>query len=136
MFDKNVYKMTVVCCNYAVASYLPCRSMLPPGNRRRAFHWEKYRRSAGDSCIANEPPENTQWNTPLVSQWTFAKAVYHDVSTSKEGKNHKPTCHVPKPITGMSNPLLSLISFFILLYNYLSSTTYPIDIRQQPNGIR
>jgi len=24
MFDKNVYKMTVVCCNYAVASYLPC----------------------------------------------------------------------------------------------------------------
>jgi len=22
MFDKNVYKMTVVCCNYAVASYL------------------------------------------------------------------------------------------------------------------
>ena len=60
--------MTVVCCNYAVASY-------PPGNRRQAFHWEKYRRSAGDSCIANEPPENTQWNTPLVSQWTFAKAV-------------------------------------------------------------
>jgi len=34
--------------------------MLPPGNRRRAFHWEKYRRSAGDSCIANEPPENAQ----------------------------------------------------------------------------
>jgi len=32
--------------------------MLPPGNRRRVFHWEKYRRSAGDSCIANEPPEN------------------------------------------------------------------------------
>ena len=24
MFDKKVYKMTVVCCNYAVASYLPC----------------------------------------------------------------------------------------------------------------
>ena len=24
MFDKNVYKMTVVCCNNAVASYLPC----------------------------------------------------------------------------------------------------------------
>ena len=23
MFDKNVYKMTVVCCNYAVASYPP-----------------------------------------------------------------------------------------------------------------
>jgi len=22
MFDKNVYKMTVVCCNYAVAAYL------------------------------------------------------------------------------------------------------------------
>ena len=58
MFDKNVYKMTVVCCNYAVASY-------PPGNRRRAFHWRKYRRSAGDSCIANEPPENAQWNAPL-----------------------------------------------------------------------
>jgi len=56
MFDKNVYKMTVVCCNYAVA----------PGNRRRAFHWRKYRRSAGDSCIANEPPENAQWNAPLV----------------------------------------------------------------------
>jgi len=59
MFDKNVYKMTVVCCNYAVASY-------PPGNRRRAFHWRKYRRSAGDSCIANEPPENAQWNAPIV----------------------------------------------------------------------
>jgi len=57
MFDKNVYKMTVVCCNYAVASY-------PPGNRRRAFHWRKYRRSAGDSCIANDPPENAQWNAP------------------------------------------------------------------------
>jgi len=41
--------------------------MLPPGNRRRAFHWEKYRRSAGDSCIANEPPENAQWNTPWVT---------------------------------------------------------------------
>ena len=66
----------------------------------------------------------------------LCKSRDHDVSTSKERKNHKPTCHVPKPITGMSNPLLSLISFFILLYNYLSSTTYPIDIRQQPNGIR
>jgi len=22
MFDKNVYKITLVCCNYAVASYL------------------------------------------------------------------------------------------------------------------
>ena len=60
MFDKNVYKMTVVCCNYAVASY-------PPGNRRRAFHWRKYRRSAGDSCIANEPPENAQWNAPIFN---------------------------------------------------------------------
>ena len=40
--------------------------MLPPGNRRRAFYWEKYRRSAGDSCIANEPPENAQWNTPIM----------------------------------------------------------------------
>ena len=71
MFDKNVYKMTVVCCNYAVASYLlsvttvmTIDTMLPPGNRRRAFQWEKYRRSAGDSCIANEPPENSQWNAP------------------------------------------------------------------------
>ena len=71
MFDKNVYKMTVVCCNYAVASYLlsvttvmTIDTMLPPGNRRRAFQWEKYRRSAGDSCIANEPPENAQWNAP------------------------------------------------------------------------
>ena len=60
MFDINVYKMTVVCCNYAVASY-------PPGNRRRAFHWRKYRRSSGDSCIANEPPENAQWNAPSVN---------------------------------------------------------------------
>jgi len=66
MFDKNVYKMTVVCCNYAVASYLLSVTTLPPGNRRRAFHWEKYRRSAGDSCIANEPPENAQWNAPYV----------------------------------------------------------------------
>ena len=41
--------------------------MLPPGNRRPAFHWEKYRQSEGDSCIANEPPENAQWNTPLIS---------------------------------------------------------------------
>ena len=41
-------------------------TMLPPGNRRRAFHWRIYRRSAGDSCIANEPPENAQWNAPLV----------------------------------------------------------------------
>jgi len=65
MFDKNVYKMTVVCCNYAVASY-------PPGNRRRAFHWRKYRRSAGDSCIANEPPENAQWNAPSVCRsWRY-----------------------------------------------------------------
>ena len=67
MFDKNVYKMTVVCCNYAVASYLLSVTItLPPGNRRRAFYWEKYRRSAGDSCIANEPPENPQWNTPYI----------------------------------------------------------------------
>ena len=71
MFDKNVYKMTVVCCNYAVASYLwsvttvmTIDTMLPPGNRRQAFHWRKYRRSAGDSCIANEPLENAQWNAP------------------------------------------------------------------------
>jgi len=64
MFDKNVYKMTVVCCNYAVGGVLS--TMLPPGNRRRVFHWEKYRRSAGDSCIDNEPPENAQWNTPSM----------------------------------------------------------------------
>ena len=44
-------------------------TMLQPGNRRRAFHWEKYRRSAGDSCIANEPPENAQWNTPTVDMY-------------------------------------------------------------------
>ena len=75
MFDKNVYKMTVVCCNYAVASYLPC--FHAPGNRRRAFHWEKYRRSAGDSCIANEPPENAQWNTPLVE--LFDVEYYRDL---------------------------------------------------------
>jgi len=30
------------------------------------FYWEKYRRSAGDSCIANEPPKNAHWNTPIV----------------------------------------------------------------------
>ena len=40
---------------------------LDAGNHRRAFQWEKYRRSAGDSCIANEPPENSQWNTPSVT---------------------------------------------------------------------
>jgi len=40
--------------------------MLPPGNRRQVFHWEKYRRSADDSCIANEPPKNAHWNTPYV----------------------------------------------------------------------
>ena len=40
MFDKNVYKMTVVCCNYAVASYLwsvttvmTIDTMLPSGKR-------------------------------------------------------------------------------------------------------
>ena len=73
MFDKNVYKMTVVCCNYAVASYLwsvttvmTIDTMLPPGNCRRAFHWRKYRQSAGDSCIANEPPEHVQWNAPYI----------------------------------------------------------------------
>jgi len=51
-------KMTVVCCSYAVASYLwsvttvmTINTMLRPGNRRRAFHWRNYRRSAGDSCI-------------------------------------------------------------------------------------
>jgi len=65
MFDKNVYKMTAVSCNYAVASYLwsvttvmAIDAMLLPGNCRRAFHWRKYWRSAGDSCIANEPLEN------------------------------------------------------------------------------
>jgi len=75
MFDKNVYKMTVVCCNYAVASYLwpvttviTIDTMLPLGNRRRAFRWRKYRRSAGDSCIANEPPENAQWNGPSINE--------------------------------------------------------------------
>ena len=73
MFDKNVYKITVVSCNYAVASYLwsvttvmTIDAMLPPGNRRRAFHWRKYRRSAGDSCIANKPPEKAQWNAPIM----------------------------------------------------------------------
>ena len=67
--------MTVVCCNYAVASYLwsvttvmTIDTMLPPGNRRQVFHWGKYRRSAGDSCIANEPPENAKWNAPRIER--------------------------------------------------------------------
>jgi len=47
--------------------------MLPPGNHRRAFHWRKYRRSTGDSCIANEPPENAQWNAPFDSTSTNAE---------------------------------------------------------------
>jgi len=64
MFDKNVYKMTVVCCNYAMASYLPCFHPETAGER---FIGKKYRRSAGHSCIANEPPENAQWNTPEES---------------------------------------------------------------------
>jgi len=49
MFDKNIYKMTVVCCNYAVASYLwsvtmlmAIDAMLLPGNHWRSFYWRKY----------------------------------------------------------------------------------------------
>jgi len=72
MFDKNVYKITVVCCNYAVASY-------PPRNRRRAFHGRKYRRSAGDSCIANKPPENAQWNAPLAQNNSRIHVIVIDV---------------------------------------------------------
>jgi len=79
MFNKNVYKMTVVCCNYAVASYLLSVTItLPPGNRRRAFYWEKYRRSAGDSCIANEPPENPQWNTPIEYSMALSLSLRRD----------------------------------------------------------
>jgi len=70
---KNVYKMTVVCSNYAVASYLwpvttvmTIDTMLPPVNCWQAFYWRKYRRSVGDSCIANKLPENAQWNAPRV----------------------------------------------------------------------
>ena len=67
--------------------------MLPPGNRRQVFHWEKYRRSAGDSCIANEPPKNAHWNTPQVGSsvmcnighqvgsWVLCKEGCHQVGS-------------------------------------------------------
>ena len=117
MFNKNVYKMTVVCCNYAVASYLLSVTTLPPGNRRRAFYWEKYRRSAGDSCIANEPPENAQWNTPSVT-------VLFNTSTNSQTKYTK------NYVTGNKYSRLvyrSLTNYtvltFITAYNILSDMT-------------
>ena len=56
--------------------------MLPPGNRRQVFHWEKYRRSAGDSCIANEPPKNAHWNTPWVG------AILEEVEEEVNNRNY------------------------------------------------
>jgi len=50
MFDKNVYKMTVVCCNYAVASYLPVFYFVQinmDGWMDGCFHPE----TAGECCI-------------------------------------------------------------------------------------
>ena len=51
MFDKNVYKMAVVCCNYAVASYLSVAS----------YHEDIFIRTVRPRRIVNcliAPPRN------------------------------------------------------------------------------
>ena len=71
--------------------------MLPPGNRRQVFHWEKYWRSAGDSCIANEPPKNAHWNTPTVFGRILVTLTLALALNEAKARNIRPRAEVSRP---------------------------------------
>ena len=77
--------------------------MLLPGNRRQVFHWEKYRRSAGDSCIANEPPKNAHWNTPFVARMLNVLSILSPVYTGP--KQHGRLCRLSTKSTVLNSTL-------------------------------
>ena len=79
----------------------------------------KYRRSAGDSCIANEPPENAQWNTPSVFYLACRPSVRpfvcyrtyeHDILKTNEPISNL-QMGVYKPSNRVMHSVFSVLSF-------------------------
>ena len=67
-----------------------------PETAGERFIGKKYRRSAGDSCIANEPPENAQWNTPSVCHSGFSLNI-HELAKTRHQNKQKHTAHLRIP---------------------------------------